>query len=305
MLAARDPRVHLDRQKRTGIVDGRNRGAQLARGEYIAWLDADDLALPHRIGRQVAFMDAHADVAAVGGKITVVDEHLRPLIAVRYPTRARQIARALPDGNVMAASAAMIRLSAYRSVGGCRAPFKQGAEDYDLWLRLSESHPLANLDGLLAYYRTHSAQVSSTGVERFVIPTVAAQLSARARREGRPDRYGEVDRFSYELFMRLEPNRANVDLAILSAAASQSIFLTLVGQAGAAARLLDWAAHITTRTPIPRHTRAQMYLARAILAWRAGQISSAALSGAEAAALDPRRMLTMLLKGARARLLLR
>jgi glycosyltransferase involved in cell wall biosynthesis len=302
MLAARDVRVHLDRQQRTGIVDGRNRGATLARGQYLAWLDADDVALPYRLERQVQFMDTHADVAAVGGTIVVGDENLQPLITVRYPTQPARIAASLPEGNVLAASAAMIRTSAYRAVGGCRGPFKQGAEDYDLWLRLCERYRLANLPDLLAYYRTHSGQVSSTGIERFVIPTVAAQLSARARREGRADVYGEADVFSYELFRRLEPNSARVDRAILAATASQSIFLAFIGELDAADKLLTWAEHITAHGSPPRQSRARTRLARAILTWKSGQLATAALLGGQAALLDPGRMAGMLLKGVRARL---
>src|SRR5207253_3394469 len=112
-LAACDPRVRLDRQKRTGIVDGRNRGAMLARGEYLAWLDADDLAVRHRLERQVRFLDAHPGVAAVGGTIVVTDESLRPFLTVRYPTDSAEIAARLPQANVLAASTMMIRLSAY------------------------------------------------------------------------------------------------------------------------------------------------------------------------------------------------
>jgi glycosyltransferase involved in cell wall biosynthesis len=296
-ISAQDARVRLVRQAHTGIVDGRNRGAALARGEYLAWLDADDVAAPHRFERQVQFLDIHAGVAAVGGNIVVTDEHLRPRLRVTYPTDSAQIAATLPDANVLATSATMLRLSAYRSVGGCRRAFKQGAEDYDLWLRLSERHPLANLPEVLAYYRTHASQVSSSGVERFVIPTVAAQLSATARRKGQPDVYGDVDVFTYEWLASMAQNRIELDHAILNAAAGQATYLALIGQPDTARSLLEWANSTVHTRRIARLTRAHVQLAKSIGAWQDHRRSAALVAGIQAAALDPVRFARMVARG--------
>jgi glycosyltransferase involved in cell wall biosynthesis len=297
-----DQRLRLFRQSHTGIVDGRNRGAELARGEYLAWLDADDVALPRRLGRQAHFLDSHPTVAAVGGAIVVTNEHLRRKLKVSYPTDSAQIAARLPEANLLATSATMLRLSAFRSVGGCRPAFKQGAEDYDLWLRLSERYPLANLSDVLACYRTHSSQVSARGVERFVIPTVAAQLSARARRSGRPDPYGDIDEFTYDWFRLTESNRFALDHAIMNAAAGQATYLALIGQVGAARALLDWAISTTRDTRIDRPSRARMLLARSVVTWQGRQRNAALHAAAHAAALDPWRFARMMTRGLRARL---
>jgi glycosyltransferase involved in cell wall biosynthesis len=293
-LAARDPRVRLLRDSRTGIVDSRNRGAALAQGEYLAWLDADDVALPGRLQRQVQFLDAHPDVVAVGGTIVVTDEHLRELLRVTYPTTSARIASALPEGNVLAMSATTMRLSAYREVNGFRAAFKQGAEDYDLWLRLSERHPLGNLPDVVAYYRTHSHQVSASGVDRFVIPTVAAQLSAKARIEGRPDPYGNVDRFTYEWFIRTEPDRFEVDEAILRAAAGQAVYLALIGQPATSRDLLLWAKRTARSGRSRRATRARVHAAESVTAWRQQHRTAALWPATQAAVLDPLRFVGLL-----------
>jgi glycosyltransferase involved in cell wall biosynthesis len=303
-LASDERRIRLHRQEHLGIVAGRNRGASLARAPYIAWLDADDVAVPRRLEWQVAFMDARPKLGALGGSVVATDKRLRPLLQMRYPTASTRIAATLLEGNALAASTAMIRASAYEAVGGCRSPFSQGGEDYDLWLRLSEAgYQLANLPDLLGYYRTHPAQVSSTGVERFVIPTVAVQLSARRRQAGRVDPYGAFERFTYDLFVREEGARHEVDTLLLDAAAGQATFLALVGQPGEARRLLDWACETTRSTSIRRRTRAKTLLAYGIVRWRTNQVPAALASMLGAVLLDPRFTAAMLARGARARLL--
>ncbi len=62
-----DPRVRVVRNEQNlGIPQTRNRGIDLARGEYVAMLDSDDWAYPCRLETQVAFLDRHRDVAVVG-----------------------------------------------------------------------------------------------------------------------------------------------------------------------------------------------------------------------------------------------
>ena len=70
-----DPRLRVVCNERNlGIPRTRNKGLQLARGEYIAMLDSDDLAHPKRLEKQVAFLDRHSDYAQIGSWGRAVDE---------------------------------------------------------------------------------------------------------------------------------------------------------------------------------------------------------------------------------------
>ena len=298
-VAVIDRRIQLHRQEHRGVVAARNLAASIASGMYLAWLDADDVALPRRIESQVRFMDAHPHTAALGGTIALTDVDLKVLLRMRYPTDPRQIGARLINGNVFAASAAMIRLSAYKSVGGCRPAF-QGTEDYDLWLRLSEAFELANLPDLLAYYRVHPAQASRRRAERLVLSTVGAQLSARARRASRPDPYDALGEISYQALLQTASSKCEVDNAVLSVAAGEAMLMTLLGFGTGARALVDWATQLTHGSGVGRGLRAKVQLAYALSSWRARDWPRAALSISLASMLDPYETTRAFARGLRA-----
>jgi hypothetical protein len=136
---------------------------------------------------QAAYLKAHPDVAAVGSHILYIDPEGRPLRTLRYPTGPDQVASALQSHNALAQPAIMIRRSVALAVGGYRGAFKFGAEDYDLWLRMSESHAVDNLPEVLTHYRIHGESITHTRRADQLIAAFAAMCSARRRRNGQAD----------------------------------------------------------------------------------------------------------------------
>jgi hypothetical protein len=187
-LAARDPRLRLLANPGAGLVAALNFGLGQARGELVARMDADDVARPERLARQVAFLDASPDVALVGAQVAFIDAAGAPTGERSYfPTAPAAVAAALAArGCVIRHPTIVARKAALLAAGGYRAPCER-AEDYDLWLRLSERARLANLPKVLLAYRVHGGQTSA-GInldQRFARDL--ALLAARARRTGRPD----------------------------------------------------------------------------------------------------------------------
>ncbi len=185
-MAARDQRITVVRQPRDGLVAALNRGLALARAGLVARMDGDDIAHPERLARQAAFLEAHPDVAVVGSAIRVVDRHGQWLRDQAYPTAPAAVARALEQANCLAHPSVMLRREAVLAAGGYRRAFAM-AEDFDLWLRLSERHALANLSTPLLDYRDHHAQVSWRHIEQRILSELAALACARARRAGQTD----------------------------------------------------------------------------------------------------------------------
>lgn len=184
-FARLDSRVRLvANHSNLGVGRASNRAWRVARAPYIARLDSDDVALPDRLSKQVSFLDAHPEVAVVGGALIRIDERGAHGSISTFPTSERGIRATLQRHNCIAHSAALIRRSALHDIGGYRL---NEAGDFDLWLRLSERWPLANLAEPVVLYREHREQVTRTSYERQAAATLAARASAKARRAGRKD----------------------------------------------------------------------------------------------------------------------
>src|ERR1700680_111125 len=68
-----DPRVAVHDQQKKGLVQSLNTGCGLARGRYIARMDADDIAFPERLERQINYLEQNPDIALIGSSVNVID----------------------------------------------------------------------------------------------------------------------------------------------------------------------------------------------------------------------------------------
>lgn len=161
VAAYSDPRVRLIRNEgNLGIAATRNRGVAAARGEYLAFLDSDDRALPRRLAHQAAFLDNHPDHAAVGAWIEWIDETGRRTGRIkRKPVSARQIAAERLFRSGIENSTAMARTEILRRYKH-REDLELGS-DYDLWARIAAEYKLAALPEVLVYRREHRKRVTT------------------------------------------------------------------------------------------------------------------------------------------------
>lgn len=150
-------KVQLLSQGNMGPASARNLGIKSAKGEYIAFLDADDLWLPDKLKTQVAFMDVHPDV---GFSYTHVQ--CFSIDTNEQKIKRRELICNL-EGNVfkdlfwsdfIVNSSVMVRKSCLEKVGLLDESHKLiGSEDYDLWLRLSREYNLGCIHDILLEYR--------------------------------------------------------------------------------------------------------------------------------------------------------
>jgi hypothetical protein len=184
--ARSDGRIRLVRQEHLGISIALNRGVELARAPVIARMDADDVAAPDRLRVQIAFLEAHSSVAAVGSWAHVIDDGGRRIGDRRPATEPSQLRDMLPRQNPFIHASMMMRADTFRGLGGYR-PALDGAEDYDLWLRMSEHAALANVPEFLLSYRSSPVPADSPGARKQLLAAHLGRLSAKARRASRPD----------------------------------------------------------------------------------------------------------------------
>lgn len=216
-LAAADERIRVVTQPNRGIVEARNEALRQCGAEYVACLDADDIAAPDRLERQVAYLDAHPECIAVGGAVQHIDVSGVPLTGVP-PTAPLQNAdpeRAPALEPYIVQSTLMMRRAEVDAIGGYR--HVPNSEDSDLYWRLSERGVLVNLPDIVGKYRVHASSASSSIVSGRVM-AVGSQLGALSvlrRRAGAPDL-----EFRFELLGDL---RAARTLAAMTELASQDL----------------------------------------------------------------------------------
>jgi glycosyltransferase involved in cell wall biosynthesis len=160
-LAADDPRIRVERNSRNlGIAGARNRCVSLARGEFLAWLDADDIAMPTRLERQYRVLHESDDVGIVGGYLEFFDE-TGTLSVRKYPTGDAEARRMIFKFVSVSEPAAMIRLSVLRQCGDYNPRYPPAA-DLDMLFRIAAVSQLANVPEVVIRYRRSATQATST-----------------------------------------------------------------------------------------------------------------------------------------------
>jgi len=160
-----DPRCHFRERPNVGMARTLNEMLEMATGELIARLDADDQALADRLEKQVRFLDEHHECVLVGGGVINIDSDGDPLCIDLYPQNHEEIeSRMLSGGGGIIHPTVMMRRQPLVGVGGYATDCPV-VEDQDLWLRLALKGRLANLSEPLIRYRVHAGNMSFTGAE--------------------------------------------------------------------------------------------------------------------------------------------
>jgi glycosyltransferase involved in cell wall biosynthesis len=157
-LAREDPRVRVIHKPNGGLSSARNAGLAAARGELACFLDADDVLLPDKLARQVAFLRLFPACDLVYSDHYVGDERLTPLFVANRSPPQLPIREILVYRNWFAPLSPLARTAALCRVGG----FDEGltsSEDWDFWIRASRCCELAYLPGPVGVYRTHGGQM--------------------------------------------------------------------------------------------------------------------------------------------------
>jgi len=179
-LAEQDPRIRLIIGEHRGVSATRNIGVRAATGEYITFLDCDDICPPGRIARQVLKLASHGTIAAVVGE-TLWFEALTPDLNPVPGTRHMR-------GLCVTLHSALFRHSVFETYGLFDEKLKS-CEDLDFFLRLSEGGARFLIETEIAsLYRRHPGNMTKNSQQLQKATVAALQRSiARRRAAGRSE----------------------------------------------------------------------------------------------------------------------
>lgn len=141
-------------QENSGSSGARNHGLRLAQGQYIAFLDSDDVWLPDKLEKQITYMEAHPEAGLVYGPYQPVDSNLQPFGTPSATPHHGDAYEDMLGGCVIATSNVLMRREATVQVGEFD-PYLEMMQDIDYWIRTAQDYKIGVVHAVLNYQRIH------------------------------------------------------------------------------------------------------------------------------------------------------
>ena len=155
-----DPRVHCHEQANAGQTSAKNRGIRESTGEFIAFCDADDIWLPHKLAVQIPVFAGRDRLAVVYSRVAAISPDGKRLTGPRIDHYVSgRITEALFKTNIVPFGTAVIRRACLQEMGSFDERYRMGI-DWELWLRLSTHYEFHFVDEVTYLYRIWPGQMS-------------------------------------------------------------------------------------------------------------------------------------------------
>ena len=165
-----------------GLTKSLNKGLLVAKGKYIARMDANDIAMPGRLGKQVDFMENNAEIGIVGTGHYFINEKGEIIDKKVPPLQDDDLRKLLIKHNTFCHSSIMIRKEVLEKIGFYDDNWKS-AQDYELYFRIAKYFKLANLEQPLLYWRVNKDSISFFKSKEQIKNALRAQLKAIKERQ--------------------------------------------------------------------------------------------------------------------------
>ncbi|MBV6625063.1 MAG: glycosyltransferase [Rivularia sp. (in: Bacteria)] len=151
----KDPRVRFFSQNNKGVSAARNLGIKQAKGEYIAFLDADDLWESTKLEKQLQLLKNNPSLGLVHTEMLVIDEQSKSLGRKFTSNVEGDALKRLLERNTIVTSSVIVRHSCLQAVGNFDENLTS-SEDWELWVRIASRYFIAQIKEPLVYYRQHA-----------------------------------------------------------------------------------------------------------------------------------------------------
>ena len=161
VLQIDDPRVKLISQTNKGLAGARNTGIAHAKGEYLAFLDADDLWHPTKLEKQVRCLEENPEFGLVYSWVALMDEQSKLTGRILKSTAEGNVWKTLTQWNIVGCgSVAVVRYCCFQTCGKFDEDLGSHVEDWDMWLRIATCYHFQVIQEPLVYYRQHATSTS-------------------------------------------------------------------------------------------------------------------------------------------------
>ena len=182
ILSYKDDRInYVLNEHNLGLIDSLNKGIELAKGEYIARFDSDDISLSQRLQKQVEYMDTHPEVGLLG---TQFESFPKKRVSSGLSDNKLIKEALLVSSNQLGHPTVMMRKSVLNEYNIRYDKEALYMEDYKMWLDMAEHTEIANLDEVLLNYRRHGGSICTNNVIKQNLNVQKIMFTAQAQHFG-------------------------------------------------------------------------------------------------------------------------
>ncbi len=202
--------VAIKNEHNLGISGNRNKGVILAKSDYVAWQDADDISVPERLAWQYKYMEENSAVGIIGGFLHFFDDMGYSSVR-RYSEYDVDLRRRIFRYSPVPQPAAMIRRRCFDEVGLYDLRFPP-AEDLDMSFRIGTRYRFANLQKVLVHYRENGQSATYTKLKVMEMRTIQIRRSYARTPYYRATYMDAVYNLAQTLMINLLPAKAKIRL---------------------------------------------------------------------------------------------
>lgn len=234
-FAKKDKRIRAFRNRQNkGVSFTANKATKLAKSQFIARMDSDDIATPKRLAVQLKFLQRHPQVIAIGGQCDVINEHNQVIGHKHFPTAPKEVAKMLFSFASIQQPTMMVNAALLPKNFQWYEEGMATAEEHELLFRLLQHGQLANVDQTLLQYRMHSSNISSRHPKKDFWQIARARWNAVRKHNYQPNLKGLLTTFAqaalvtalpeallYQLYTKLRGWSAPIPLPVEALATPQ------------------------------------------------------------------------------------